>query len=341
MFCAGGDIGAFAGAGDGVPALLKQITAQLHVAVSRFARMSAPLVAAVNGPAAGAGFALACAADLALASDAAKFSMAYTKIGLVPDGSSTWFLPRLVGARRSLELMLTNRTLSAEEALAWGLVNRVVPAAALLGEAEALARELASGATAAFGAVKRLLLLSAEPGARGANGMGGPRHRRRRAQPRRQRRHRRLPRQARAALRRPLSRGEARLPALGPGRRIRRCAARPPARRGRAPAPRSRRAAAHRERRRLRRRGAPPGAAPCRRGAGGRRGLPVPRLLRPARPLRGGARRLLRAPRRLPRERVALPRLRRQPLLEAPGLARRHALAGGADADAPRASRRG
>ena len=71
--------------------------------------------------------------------------MAYTQIGLAPDGSSTWFLPRLVGTRRSLELMLTNRTLSAEEALAWGLVNRVVPAAALLGEAEALARELAAG----------------------------------------------------------------------------------------------------------------------------------------------------------------------------------------------------
>jgi 2-(1,2-epoxy-1,2-dihydrophenyl)acetyl-CoA isomerase len=164
MFCAGGDIGAFAGAGDGVPALLKQITAQLHVAVSRFARMNAPVVAAVNGPAAGAGLALACAADLALASDAAKFTLAYTKLGLAPDGSSTWFLPRLLGSRRALELMLTNRTLSAEEALSFGLVNRVVPAAALLSEADALARELASGATGAFGAVKRLLLLSASQG---------------------------------------------------------------------------------------------------------------------------------------------------------------------------------
>jgi 2-(1,2-epoxy-1,2-dihydrophenyl)acetyl-CoA isomerase len=164
MFCAGGDIGAFAGAGDAVPALLKQITAQLHVAVSRFARMSAPVIAAVNGPAAGAGLALACAADLALASDAAKFTLAYTRLGLAPDGSSTWFLPRLVGARRALELLLTNRTLSAEEALGFGLVNRVVPAASLLGEADALARELAAGPTSAFGAVKRLLLLSASQG---------------------------------------------------------------------------------------------------------------------------------------------------------------------------------
>ena len=164
MFCAGGDIGSFAGAGDGVPALLKQITAHFHVAVSRFAHMDAPVIAAVNGPAAGAGLALACAADLALASEAAKFTMAYTRLGLAPDGSSTWYLPRLVGNRRALELLLTNRTLSAEEALHWGLVNRVVPAAALLGEAEALARELASGATLAFGAVKRLLLLSAGQG---------------------------------------------------------------------------------------------------------------------------------------------------------------------------------
>jgi 2-(1,2-epoxy-1,2-dihydrophenyl)acetyl-CoA isomerase len=164
LFCAGGDVGAFAGAGDAVPALLKQITASLHVAIARFAHMQAPVIAAVQGAAAGAGLALACAADLAVASESAKFTLAYTRIGLAPDGSSTWFLPRLVGVRRSLELMLTNRTLSAAEALDWGLVNRVVPAAALLPEAEALARELAAGATGAFGAVKRLLLLSSAQG---------------------------------------------------------------------------------------------------------------------------------------------------------------------------------
>lgn len=164
MFCGGGDLGAFAGAGESVPVLLKQITAHLHVAVSRFARMRAPVIAAVNGPAAGAGLSLVCAADLAVASDAAKFTLAYTRVGLAPDGSSTWFLPRLVGARRALELMLTNRTLSAEEALAWGLVNAVVPAAELARESERLAGELAAGASAAFGAVKRLLLLSASQG---------------------------------------------------------------------------------------------------------------------------------------------------------------------------------
>ncbi|HEX2484724.1 MAG TPA: enoyl-CoA hydratase-related protein, partial [Myxococcota bacterium] len=93
-----------------------------------------------------------------------KFTLAYTRAGLTPDGRSTWFLPRLLGTRRSLELMLTNRVLTAAEALEWGLVNRVVPAASVVGEAEALARELAAGATDAFGATKRLLLLSGSQG---------------------------------------------------------------------------------------------------------------------------------------------------------------------------------
>jgi 2-(1,2-epoxy-1,2-dihydrophenyl)acetyl-CoA isomerase len=164
MFCAGGDLGAFAGAGERVPRLLKELTAHLHVAIARFARMRAPLIAAVNGPAAGAGLSLVCAADLAVASESARFTLAYTKVGLAPDGSSTWFLPRILGTRRTLELMLTNRSLDPAEALAWGLVNRVVPAERLAAEAEALARELAEGATAAFGAVKRLVLLSGSQG---------------------------------------------------------------------------------------------------------------------------------------------------------------------------------
>ena len=164
MFCGGGDLVSFEQAGSGRSALIKEITTYLHAAVALFARMRAPVVAAVNGAAAGAGLALVAAADLALASDQAKFTLAYTRAGLTPDGSSTWFLPRLLGARRTLELMLTNRVLSAEEAAAWGLVNRVVPAASLRAEAEGLARELAAGATEAFGATKRLLLLSGSQG---------------------------------------------------------------------------------------------------------------------------------------------------------------------------------
>jgi 2-(1,2-epoxy-1,2-dihydrophenyl)acetyl-CoA isomerase len=119
--------------------------------------MRAPLVVAVNGAAAGAGMSLAVAGDLVLAAASAKFSMAYTAAGLSPDGSSTFFLPRLVGLRRTQELMFTNRRLDADEACAWGLVTRVVPDDALQREARALARQLAEGPTAAYGTVKSLL----------------------------------------------------------------------------------------------------------------------------------------------------------------------------------------
>lgn len=159
-FCAGGDLGSFAAEGDRAPALLKEITAGLHTAIARFARMRAPLIAAVNGVAAGAGFSLVTACDLVLAAASARFTMAYTRAGLVPDGSSTFFLLRQIGLRRTQELMITNRLLSAAEALEWGLLTRVVPDAELEAAVDELARELAAGPTGSFGAVKRLLLLS-------------------------------------------------------------------------------------------------------------------------------------------------------------------------------------
>jgi 2-(1,2-epoxy-1,2-dihydrophenyl)acetyl-CoA isomerase len=158
-FCAGGDLASFSRLGDALPAALKRMTTHLHGAISRFARMDAPLVSAVNGVAAGAGMSLACAADLSLAAASARFTMAYTRAGLTPDGSATFFLSRLVGLRRAQELMLTNRMLSAPEAAEWGLVNRVVTDETLLDEARSLARSLAEGPTRAFGQVKRLLLL--------------------------------------------------------------------------------------------------------------------------------------------------------------------------------------
>ena len=101
--------------------------------------------------------ALVLAADLVLASEDARFTMAYTAAGLTPDGSSTFYLPRLVGLRRALELTLTNRRLSAPEALDWGIVNRVLPAESLPEEARALARQLAAGPARAYAAAKRLL----------------------------------------------------------------------------------------------------------------------------------------------------------------------------------------
>ncbi len=160
MFCAGGDIKSFDAAADALPAFIKEVTTYLHAGLSRLARMRAPVVAAVNGAAAGAGMSLACAADLVVAAESARFTMAYTRIGLVPDGSSTYYLPRVVGLRRAQELMLTNRVLSAREALEWGIVTRVVPDSELAGEAGKLAASLASGPSEAFASVKRLLLSS-------------------------------------------------------------------------------------------------------------------------------------------------------------------------------------
>lgn len=160
-FCAGGDVRSFAGAGDDVPRLLREITTDLHAAISILVNLDAPLIAAVQGSAAGAGLGLVCAADLVLAGASCKFVMAYTGIGLTPDGSTTWHLPRIVGARRAMELTLTNRVLDAAEAAALGLVTDVVADDELADRARALARQLAAGPTLAYGAAKRLLRASA------------------------------------------------------------------------------------------------------------------------------------------------------------------------------------
>jgi 2-(1,2-epoxy-1,2-dihydrophenyl)acetyl-CoA isomerase len=156
-FCAGGDVRSFAEAGDDLDRALAQILRPLHTAVDALAQLDAPVVAAVQGSAAGAGLSLVAGADVVLAAASTKFVMAYTGIGLVPDGGSTWYLPRVVGLRRALDLALTNRALSAEEACEWGLVSRVVPDDDLEAEALALARSLAAGPTRALGSAKRLL----------------------------------------------------------------------------------------------------------------------------------------------------------------------------------------
>lgn len=158
MFCVGGDLKAFSGMGDETALRLKALADELHKAVSLFARMSAPLVIAVNGVAAGAGFSLTLTGDYVIASAEAKFTMAYTAAGLSPDGSSTYYLPRLIGLRRAQSLALTNRVLTAAEAEAWGLVTQVVPAADLDAEAMAICKRLAAGPALAQAGVKQLLL---------------------------------------------------------------------------------------------------------------------------------------------------------------------------------------
>jgi 2-(1,2-epoxy-1,2-dihydrophenyl)acetyl-CoA isomerase len=155
-FSAGGDVKAFAAQKD-LSRYLREMTPHIHLAVSRFARLDAPVIAAVEGAAAGFGFSLAISCDLVVAAEPAIFVMAYTRIGLAPDGGSTYFLPRLVGMKRAMELTLTNRRLSAREACDWGLVTEVVPAERLAARAEELALSLVQGATGAFGSAKRLL----------------------------------------------------------------------------------------------------------------------------------------------------------------------------------------
>jgi 2-(1,2-epoxy-1,2-dihydrophenyl)acetyl-CoA isomerase len=119
-----------------------------------------PIIAVVNGVAAGAGLSLALACDVRLAADSATFTTAFGRIGLVPDSGGMYFLPRIVGASRALELAWTARTVGADEALALGLVDRVVPGGSLASEAASFASQLASGSATAIGLTKRGMLRS-------------------------------------------------------------------------------------------------------------------------------------------------------------------------------------
>jgi 2-(1,2-epoxy-1,2-dihydrophenyl)acetyl-CoA isomerase len=160
FFSAGGDLRAIASSSSTAGHYVKTIADDLHRAISTFARMDAVLITAVNGVAAGAGFSLAVTGDLVLAAESATFTMAYTAAGLSPDGSSSYFLPRLIGVRRTQELMLTNRRLSAGEALQWGLLTEVVDDAELAARVDAVAQQIASGARQSASAVKKLVLMS-------------------------------------------------------------------------------------------------------------------------------------------------------------------------------------
>ena len=156
MFCAGGDVVGFHGEGERMSEHMRGMTTTLHAAVARFTRMDAPLVVAVNGTAAGAGMSLSLIGDIVYAAQSAKFTMAYSKIGFSPDGSSTFFLPRLVGMRKAKELALLNPVLSAEDARDLGLVTDVIADAELMDTARACAAKLAKGPTKAHGEIKRL-----------------------------------------------------------------------------------------------------------------------------------------------------------------------------------------
>jgi 2-(1,2-epoxy-1,2-dihydrophenyl)acetyl-CoA isomerase len=160
QFCFGGDLRSIAAKGDGADGYLRELTGYLHSAISHFVRMDAPVIAAVNGTAAGAGVGLVCMADLAVCGKSSKFSLAYTGVGMTPDAGTSFLLPRTIGVKRAMELLLLNRALTSGEALEWGLVNSVAEDSQVLDEALRMADRLSAGATHAFGKTKRLLAAS-------------------------------------------------------------------------------------------------------------------------------------------------------------------------------------
>ncbi|MGW4914463.1 enoyl-CoA hydratase/isomerase family protein [Streptomyces sp. NPDC004270] len=157
-FCVGGDLKEFGALpGERLAGHLTDVTDALHGALRIFAGLDAPLVAAVQGAVAGAGLGLAMAADLGFAATDAGFTAAYTAVGYSPDAGVSWLLPRLVGPKRALDLLLTNRRVPAAEAVEIGLVSRVVAPERLREEAAGAARTLARGATEAYGVTRRLV----------------------------------------------------------------------------------------------------------------------------------------------------------------------------------------
>jgi 2-(1,2-epoxy-1,2-dihydrophenyl)acetyl-CoA isomerase len=159
-FCFGGDLRGMVGSELAPDEYLQGLTADLHAAILGLVRMPAPVIAAVHGTAAGAGVGLVAMADLAVCGQGSRFSLAYTGVGLTPDGSTSFFLPQILGNKRALELMLTNRPLTASEALDWGLVNQVVADGEVLSAAMALAGRLAAGPRHAQASVKHLVALA-------------------------------------------------------------------------------------------------------------------------------------------------------------------------------------
>ncbi|MEV0622869.1 enoyl-CoA hydratase-related protein [Nonomuraea sp. NPDC050404] len=160
-FCAGQDLREHAGNLEEGRGLANTLREHYNPIVELITTMAKPVVAAVNGVAVGAGASLAFACDLRVASDRAKFAMAFAGIGLAPDSGASWTLQRLVGRGRAAEMMLLGEPLDAARALELGLVTRVVPADDVLKTANELAVRLASGPTLAYAATKRALAYAA------------------------------------------------------------------------------------------------------------------------------------------------------------------------------------
>jgi len=152
-FSSGADLAAGGGLPDDVGAALE---AHFNPLVEALFALPLPVVAAVNGPCAGAGCSLALAADIVLAGRSAYFLQAFINLGLIPDAGATWLLPRLAGRARAMEMMMLGERIPADKAADWGLISRVVADEELESEAAALATRLAQGPTIAYGLLRRL-----------------------------------------------------------------------------------------------------------------------------------------------------------------------------------------
>jgi 2-(1,2-epoxy-1,2-dihydrophenyl)acetyl-CoA isomerase len=157
MFCAGGDVSFMKNHLDHLSMAFKGMVVYVNSALSRMTRMDAPVIAVAHGNNAGGGLSLLSAVDILIAAESATFTPAYTGIGLSPDAGYTYFMPRLIGLRQALDITLTNRRLTAQEAFEMGFVSRVVPDDQVFEFAGDLARQLAQKPTKALGAAKRLL----------------------------------------------------------------------------------------------------------------------------------------------------------------------------------------
>lgn len=156
-FQAGGDIASFHREIDRIGVHAGRMIDTYHVAVRTLVRMPKPVVGQLHGAVAGAGLSLAMNLDLAIAAEGTMFTLAYANLGTSPDGGSTFFLPRLVGRRKAMEIALLSGRFDAAKALDLGLVNQVVPADALANDAMALATKLANGPTQAYARTKQLI----------------------------------------------------------------------------------------------------------------------------------------------------------------------------------------
>jgi 2-(1,2-epoxy-1,2-dihydrophenyl)acetyl-CoA isomerase len=161
-FCAGANLQPSPSAGGGSRDAGSILETGYHPLLRRIRELAVPIVTAVNGAAAGVGMSFALMGDLVLCARSAYFLQAFRRIGLIPDGGSTWILPRLLGKARAIELSLLGERLGAEKALEWGLVNRVFDDAELLDKARSLAHDLADGPTVALGLIRRLYWESLE-----------------------------------------------------------------------------------------------------------------------------------------------------------------------------------